>query len=58
MRFFWIQYRADVPLVLSDPLHFGEIRYGRAFAHGVAVLNLSRTVGPWVPRQEDKERQQ
>lgn len=33
-------YRADVLLGLFDPLHLGEIRYGRASTHSLLVFDL------------------
>lgn len=36
-------YRADILLGVSDPLHLGEVWYGRAVTHRVLVLNLSVT---------------
>lgn len=36
-------YRADILLGVPDPLHLGEVWYGRALAQRVLVLNLSTT---------------
>lgn len=37
---FCFHYRADVPLGLFDPLHLGEVGYGRASAQRVLVFDL------------------
>lgn len=36
-----VHYRADVPLGFSDPLHLGQVRYGRASTHRVLVFYLA-----------------